>query len=120
MKYTKLSIITFAAALLMTACGQKDKSTATTGQEAPKAAPVVSVVTAQAEDVDITNTFTSNIEPFATNNIVSQTAGRIVSINAEVGQKVRKGQVLAKMDDVNLAKTRMQYINDSTERHRRT
>lgn len=120
MKYTKLSIITFAAALLMTACGQKDKSTATTGQEAPKAAPVVSVVTAQAEDVDITNTFTSNIEPFATNNIVSQTAGRIVSINAEVGQKVRKGQVLAKMDDVNLAKTRMQYINDSTELARLT
>ncbi len=120
MKYTKLSIITFAAALLMTACGQKETKTATTGQEAPKAAPVVSVVTAQAEDVDITNTFTSNIEPFATNNIVSQTAGRIVSINAEVGQKVSKGQILAKMDDVNLAKTRMQYINDSTELHRLT
>ncbi len=119
MKYIKLTLITLAAAL-MTACGQKDKSTATTGQETPKAAPVVSVVTAQAEDVDITNTFTSNIEPFATNNIVSQTAGRIVSINAEVGQKVRKGQVLAKMDDVNLAKTRMQYINDSTELARLT
>ena len=120
MKYTKLSIITFAAALLMTACGQKDKSTATTGQEAPKAAPVVSVVTAQAEDVDITNTFTSNIEPFATNNIVSQTAGRIVSINVEVGDKVRKDQLLAKMDEVTLAKTRLQYINDSTELARLT
>ncbi len=120
MKYTKLSIITFAATLLMTACGQKDKSTATTGQEAPKAAPVVSVVTAQAEDVDITNTFTSNIEPFATNNIVSQTAGRIVSINVEVGDKVRKDQLLAKMDEVTLAKTRLQYINDSTELARLT
>ena len=120
MKYTKLSIITFAAALLMTACGQKDKSTATTGQEAPKTAPVVSVVTAQAEDVDITNTFTSNIEPFATNNIVSQTAGRIVSINVEVGDKVRKDQLLAKMDEVTLAKTRLQYINDSTELARLT
>ena len=120
MKYTKLSIITFAAALLMTACGQKDKSTATTGQEAPKAAPVVSIITAQAEDVDITNTFTSNIEPYATNNIVSQTAGRIVSINAEVGQKVHKGQLLAKMDDVNLVKTRLQYVNDSTELDRLT
>lgn len=120
MKYTKLSIITFAAALLMTACGQKDKSTATTGQEAPKAAPVVSIITAQAEDVDINNTFTSNIEPYATNNIVSQTAGRIVSINAEVGQKVHKGQLLAKMDDVNLVKTRLQYVNDSTELDRLT
>ena len=115
MKYIKLSIIAFAAAALMTACGQKDTSTATTGQNAQKAAPVVSVITAQAEDVDITNTFTSNIEPYATNNIVSQTAGRIVSINAEVGDKVRKGQLLAKMDDVTLAKTRLQYINDSTE-----
>ena len=117
MKYIKLSIIAFAVVALMTACGQKDKANtaAPAGQEAQKAAPVVSVITAQAEDVDITNTFTSNIEPFATNNIVSQTAGRIVSINAEVGQKVRKGQLLAKMDDVNLAKTRMQYVNDSTE-----
>ena len=120
MKYIKLSIITLAAALLMTACGSKDSSTATTGQDAPKAAPVVSVITAQAEDVDINNTYTSNIEPYATNNIVSQTAGRIVSINAEVGQKVHKGQLLAKMDDVNLVKTRLQYVNDSTELDRLT
>jgi RND family efflux transporter MFP subunit len=115
MKYLKLSIIAIAAATLMTACGSKDTSTATVGQNAEKAAPVVSVITAQAEDVDVTNTFTSNIEPYATNNIVSQTAGRIVSINAEVGDKVRKGQLLAKMDEVTLAKTRLQYINDSTE-----
>ena len=120
MKYTKLSIITFAAALLMTACGSKDTPKNTTAQATEQAAPVVSVITAQSEDVDVTNTFTSNVEPYATNNIVSQTAGRIVSINAEVGQKVSKGQLLAKMDDVNLAKTRMQYVNDSTELTRLT
>ena len=57
MKYLKLSIIAFAVAALMTACGQKDNANtkAPAGQEAQKAAPVVSVVTAQAEDVDITN-----------------------------------------------------------------
>ena len=120
MKYLKLSIITLAVAAMMTACGSKDTSTATTGQPAEKAAPVVSVITAQAEDVDVTNTFTSNIEPYATNNIVSQTAGRIVSINVEVGDKVHKGQLLAKMDDVNLSKTRLQYVNDSTELSRLT
>ncbi len=70
MKYTKLTLITLAVAALMTACGSKDTSTTPTGQETQKAAPVVSIVTAQAEDVDINNTFTSNIEPFATNNIV--------------------------------------------------
>ena len=120
MKYIKFSIITLAVAAMMTACGSKDTSTTTTGQPAEKAAPVVSVITAQAEDVDVTNTFTSNIEPYATNNIVSQTAGRIVSINVEVGDKVHKGQLLAKMDDVNLSKTRLQYVNDSTELSRLT
>ena len=122
MKYTKLPLIVFAAALLMTACGTKDNSSNSSNADQPqaKAAPVVSVITAQAEDVDITNTFTSNIEPYATNNIASQTAGRISSIRTEVGQKVRKGQLLATMDDVNLAKTRMQYVNDSTELARLT
>lgn len=101
----------------MTACGNKTKESTTV---APQVTPVVSVVVAAAEDVEVNNTFTSNIEPYAINNIVSQTAGRIVSINVEVGNKVRKGQLLAKMDDVNLAKTKMQYVNDSTELSRLT
>ena len=115
MKPNRLFLLMTAGALLCS-CGSK------TQEEAPKpmAAPVVSVVTAQAEDVEINNTYTSNIEPYATNNIVSQTAGRIVSINAEVGSQVRKGQLLAKMDDVNLTKTRLQIVNDSTELARLT
>lgn len=121
MKYTRLTLIAFATALMMTACGSKESNkNSTTEQPQAQVAPVVSIVTAQAEDVDITNTFTSNIEAFATNNIVSQTAGRISNIYVEVGQKVRKGQLLARMDDVNLAKTRMQYVNDSTELARLT
>jgi len=115
------SIIFAALAFaLMAGCGNKTKETETKDANPKASAPVVSVVTATAEDVEVNNTFTSNIEPYATNNIVSQSAGRIVSINAEVGDKVRKGQLLAKMDDVNLAKTRMQYVNDSTELGRLT
>ena len=117
MKYTKLSLIAMAAATLFSACGKK---TAEETANAPKADPIVSVVTVQAEDIDITNTYTSNIEPFVTNNIVSQSAGRIVSINAEVGNQVKKGQILARMDDVNLAKTRLQIVNDSIELSRLT
>lgn len=117
MKYNRI-FITALAVVLLTACGNKTKETTNVSQK--NMVPIVSVVTAVAEDVEVNNTFTSNIEPFATNNIVSQTAGRIVSINAEVGDKVRKGQLLAKMDDVNLAKTRMQFVNDSTELGRLT
>lgn len=117
MKYNK-TIFAALALLLLVACSNNDKKTEQTAQQ--PVAPVVSVITATAEDVEVTNTFTSNIEPYAINNIVSQTAGRIVSIKAEVGDKVRKGQLLAKMDDVNLSKTRMQYVNDSTELSRLT
>ncbi|MBQ3710510.1 MAG: efflux RND transporter periplasmic adaptor subunit [Bacteroidales bacterium] len=117
MKYTKF-LITAMAVVLMAACSNsKQENTMAAGAQA---APYVSVVAATAEDVEVNNTFTSNIEPYATNNIVSQSAGRIVSINVEVGNKVRKGQLLAKMDDVNLAKTRMQFVNDSTELERLT
>ena len=118
MKYTHFFYFAIVAAMVLTGCKSKTNESAAGAPQ--MAAPVVSVVTAQAEDVEISNTFTSNIEPFAVNNIVSQTSGRIVSINAEVGSKVRKGQLLAKMDDVNLAKTRMQYVNDSTELARLT
>ena len=76
MKYFRMSFFTLAAAMLLASCGTKKTETAPKAQ----AAPVVSVVTAHAEDVDVENTFTSNIEPYAVNNIVSQTAGRIISI----------------------------------------
>ncbi len=118
MKYTRIYLFVAASVLLLSACGNKTKEQQVAAPQMVN--PVVSVVTAQAEDVEVYNTFTSNIEPYATNNIVSQTAGRIQSINVEVGSKVRKGQLLAKMDDVNLAKTRMQYVNDSTELGRLT
>ena len=104
--------------MLLAACGNKEQ--ATTNANPQNTAPVVSVVTATAEDVEVNHTFTSNVEPYAVNNIVSQTAGRIVNIRAEVGDRVRRGQLLAKMDDVNLSKTRMQYVNDSTELGRLT
>ena len=117
MKYLKNTLLAMAAGLMLVSCGSKTNETT----NAPaQAAPIVSVVSATAEDIDVVNTYTSNVEPFATNNIMPQTAGRIVNINVEVGNKVRKGQLLAKMDDVNLAKTRLQIVNDSTELSRLT
>jgi len=110
MKITKLSLITFVLTVLFASCNNKETQTNT-----KKAAPIVSVVSVHAEDVEITNTFTSNLEAYAVNNIVSQTAGRIKSIRADVGSKVKKGQLLAEMDEVNLLKTRLQYVNDSIE-----
>ena len=51
MKYTKFFLLAIAAAVL-TGCGSKKNDTPNAAPQA--AAPVVSVVTAQAEDVDVT------------------------------------------------------------------
>lgn len=110
MKISKLSLTALVLTVLLASCNNNETKT-----ETKKAAPNVSVVSVHAEDVDITNTFTSNLEAFAVNNIVSQSAGRIKSIRADVGTHVRKGQLLAEMDEVNLLKTRLQYVNDSIE-----
>ena len=115
MKYTRLTFIAIAAAGLMTACGPKDSKQEQQAANPQQVTPLVSVVSVAAEDIDITTTYTSNVEPNATNNIVSQSAGRINNIYVEVGQKVGKGQLLAIMDDANLAKSRLQYVNDSIE-----
>lgn len=115
MKYTKLTLIAIAVAGMLTACGSKDSSKEQAANATQQVTPVVKVVTVAAEDIDITTTYTSNIEPNVTNNIVSQSAGRINNIYVEVGHKVSKGQLLATMDDANLAKSRLQYVNDSIE-----
>ncbi len=88
MKYLKNTLLAMAAGLMLVSCGSKTNETTNVPAQA---APIVSVVTATAEDIDVVNTYTSNVEPFATNNIMPQTAGRIVNINVEVGNKVRKG-----------------------------
>lgn len=115
MKYTKLTLIAIAVTGMLTACGSKDSSKEQAANATQQVTPVVKVVTVAAEDIDITTTYTSNVEPNVTNNIVSQSAGRINNIYVEVGNKVSKGQLLATMDDANLAKSRLQYVNDSIE-----
>ena len=119
MKYIKLTLIAIAVIGMLTACGSKDSNNEQAANP-QQATPVVRVETVVAQDIDITTTYTSNIEPNATNNIVSQSAGRISNIYVEVGAKVSKGQLLAQMDDVNLAKSRLQYVNDSIELGRLT
>jgi len=109
MKIIRLSLTALVLTVLFASCKNETKT------DTKKAAPIVSVVSVHSEDVDITNTFTSNLEAYAVNNIVSQAAGRIKSIRADVGNHVRKGQLLAEMDEVNLLKTRLQYVNDSIE-----
>jgi RND family efflux transporter MFP subunit len=48
---------------------------------------------------------TGSVEPTISMPIAPRIAGRLVALNAEEGSSVRKGQVLAKLDDSDLAST---------------
>ncbi len=113
----KKLIGTGLAALVLLSCGNR---TGKTGA-APAAAaqvekiPVVETVQTVMREVPQESLYSATVQPYATNNIVSQTAGRIRKINVEVGDYVIKGQVLAEMDRLQLDQTRLQLVNDSTE-----
>lgn len=98
----------------MTACGAKKTETA---QQAPAAEQVrtVEVVAAVRGEVPQESVYASTVEAWAVNNIAPQTSARIRKINVEVGDYVRKGQVLAEMDRLQLDQTHLQLVNDSTE-----
>lgn len=113
-----LSIV--AAALALVSCGNTGGNGRTDRQADPaengaEKARSVKTVVARYEDVPQEGTYSSTVQAFVTNNIVSQTAGRIRKINVEVGDFVTKGQILAEMDRLNLDQLRLRLVNDSTE-----
>ena len=80
--------------------------------------PNVEVARAQAREVPQESTYASTVEAYAVNNIMSQTGGRIRKINAEVGDFVSKGQILAEMDRTQLDQLAIQVANDDVEYER--
>ena len=98
---------------LMAACAGGQKKARTVQEE--EALPVVVVRQVSARDVIQQETYTSTVEPNARNNIAPQSAMRIKSIRVEVGDFVKKGQVVATMDAISLDQAKLQYKNDSTE-----
>ena len=110
----------FAGTLAMVAgCGNGNSSSTTAEQQtAQERIASVSVMAVTAKDVPQEDVYTSTVEAYATNNIAPQSPSRIQKIYVEVGDFVRAGQIVAKMDDVSLNQTKLSMTNDSLEYHR--
>ncbi len=102
-------------AALVSSCGPKKDVQQTLVAEKVNR---VSVITAEKFDVPQENTYSSNVQAFAINNIVSQAAGRIRSLNVEIGDYVEAGQILAEMDRLQLDQAALRLKNDETELER--
>ena len=110
----------FAGTLAMVAGFGNGNSSSTTAEQqtAQERIASVSVMAVTAKDVPQEDVYTSTVEAYATNNIAPQSPSRIQKIYVEVGDFVRAGQIVAKMDDVSLNQTRLSMTNDSLEYHR--
>ncbi|MBP5740327.1 MAG: efflux RND transporter periplasmic adaptor subunit [Bacteroidales bacterium] len=112
-KIVKIMVFAGIAAVVAGCAGKSGDKAAVPGAAA--VVPSVEVVAAVSRDVPQESSYSASVEAYATNNIVSQSAGRIRKINVEVGDYVTKGQVVAEMDRLQLEQTRLQLQNDSTE-----
>lgn len=108
------TIIYAAAAVMAASCG--NGSTKTAGQQPAEERLVnVRVMAAQSKDVPQSDVYSSTVEAYAKNNIAPQSPSRIQKIYVEVGDFVKVGQIVAKMDDVSLNQSKLSLANDSLE-----
>jgi RND family efflux transporter MFP subunit len=81
---------------ILISCGDKEK----TAEE--DTTVKVNTTIAQSQSVDETSTYTATVKADVINQITPAIPGRIDRILVEVGAKVRRGQVVARMDPSNL------------------
>ena len=116
MKTIFRSAIIVSAVVLAASCGNSTKNTET--QQVAEIVPTVSVVAVSSREVPQTATYTSTVQAFVKNNIAPQMAGRITKINVEIGDFVKKGQVLAEIDKASLQQAQLQLHNQEVELER--
>lgn len=109
------TIIYVAAAVMAVSCGNNNSKTAEQPQAAEVRLPNVAIMAASYKDVPQSDVYTANVEAYAKNNIAPQSASRIQKIYVEVGDFVRAGQIVAKMDEVSLNQSKLSMANDSLE-----
>lgn len=80
--------------------------------------PTVAVEQVNVREVPQTATYTSTVQAYVKNNIVPQMAGRIAKINVEIGDFVKKGQILAEIDKAQLLQAQLQLQNQEVELQR--
>ena len=107
------------AAAVVLAAGCANSGSKTTEQvPAEDLIPVVAVTQVTVHEVPQEEVYTSTIQAYVKNNIAPQSAGRISRILVDVGDFVKKGQVVAEMDQTQLAQIELQLRNNEVEFNR--
>ena len=105
-----------AAVVLAVSCGNSKGNKAEVA--VVETDPTVAVTQVSVREVPQDETYTSTIQAYVKNNIAPQSAGRISRILVDVGDFVKKGQVVAEMDQTQLAQIELQLKNNEVEYNR--
>lgn len=112
MKYIKTLSLS-ALALLAVSCGNKSEKKAEETQVQEKVQVKIAKVT--SADIPQTETYTATVESDVKNNIAPNASYRIEKIYVEVGDQVRKGQVLVQLDASSMQQMKLQLENQKVE-----
>ncbi len=105
----KLIILAAILAIGLVACQKKNEQEEV--KEEFTGAREVKVATARMGDISSYIEFSGKIEAEETVNIAPSISGRIAKLIVDVGSVVKKGDLLAKLDDTQLIHARTQYNN---------
>ena len=113
MKKIVLVSMVLAVCMSLCSCGEKKEET-----KKVEAKPEVKVADVETRLVPQTEVYTATVESDVKNNIAPNTPYRIEKIYVEVGDHVRKGQVLVQLDASNLRQLKLQIENMKVEFNR--
>lgn len=116
MKSLSTITVSIAFAMSLASCGGKDENKDLNHQK--DELPQVEVSNAHSQQVDQIKVYTSNIEADNTNNISPSAMNRIKEIKVEVGDRVRRGQVLVLLDRANIDQLKVRLDNAEREYNR--
>jgi len=108
-----LRLIPAIALVLLSSCTSKTQEDTTAQAKA-----LVRLETVHLQDVSQTQDFTATVQANITNRISPQAPNRIAKLMVEVGDRVRAGQLLARMDDTSLKQANIQLANQALEFNR--
>lgn len=98
-------------ALLVSCTGEKKEEGVAEAPEKVK----VKVEPVSSQEVDQLGEFTATVEANISNKIAPQSPFRIAKLFAEVGDHVKQGQLLVKMDETSLKQAKVQLDNQEIE-----
>ncbi len=108
----KKIVLMMAAAVCLIGCGKKDAQA--TPQEAERV-EVVSCMTLQDQEIERVFTVSTNLQGYLTQNVAPSLTGKIEHIYVEVGDEVKAGDMLVRMDQNQYLTQKIQLANLEVE-----